>query len=240
MKKIINTTNEVVTMTSLEVVELINNFRKEEGNETLKKHDDMLKSIRKEIEVLKNAGIEDDGNFSETLYKDSYNRDKPCYKLNKAGVMQMLNKESALVRYKTQQYIEALENRLKQESYQNLSTEMKAILMHDVKIQKLESKVNVLYDTTTIDYAQQAYLRELANKRVVEVLGGKKSIAYTELSKKVFAAFWKDYKRYFRVNSYRNTAKKDCKIASEYIESWIPSLNIAEELNFLDNQTVYI
>ena len=30
-------------------------------------------------------------------------------------VMQMCNKESALVRFKTQQYIEALENRLKQQ-----------------------------------------------------------------------------------------------------------------------------
>lgn len=108
------TNEEIVTMTSLEVVELINNFRKEEGNEILKKHDDMLKSIRKEIELLENAGIEADGNFSEGSYIDKNNQERPCYKMNKAGIMQMLNKESALVRYKTQQYIEALENRLKE------------------------------------------------------------------------------------------------------------------------------
>ena len=33
--------------------------------------------------------------------------------MNKAGIMQMLNKESAYVRYKTQLYIESLENKLK-------------------------------------------------------------------------------------------------------------------------------
>ena len=106
-----------VTMTSLEVVEIINNFRKEEGNEKTKRHDVLLRDIDNEIKALKNLKI-DVHNFVETTYKDSYNRDKRCYRINKAGIMQMLNKESAYVRYKTQQYIEALENKLKQrESY---------------------------------------------------------------------------------------------------------------------------
>lgn len=108
------TNNEVVTMTSLEVVDLINNFRKEEGNEVVKRHDDFIRSIRKEVEVLKNVGIKADRNFTEGSYIDKNNQERPCYKMNKAGIMQMLNKESALVRYKTQQYIEALENRLKE------------------------------------------------------------------------------------------------------------------------------
>lgn len=114
MSEIMKMTNEeIVTMTSLEVVDLINNFRKEEGNEVVKRHDVLLRDIDNEIEALKNLKI-DAHNFVETSYKDSWNRDKRCYKMNKAGIMQMLNKESALVRYKTQQYIEALENRLKE------------------------------------------------------------------------------------------------------------------------------
>lgn len=43
---------ETLTMTSLEVVELINNFRKEEGNETLKRHDVLLRDIRSELKIL--------------------------------------------------------------------------------------------------------------------------------------------------------------------------------------------
>ena len=38
--------------------------------------------------------------------------------MNKAGIMQMLNKESALVRYKTQQYIEALESKIEEQRLQ--------------------------------------------------------------------------------------------------------------------------
>lgn len=104
----------VVRITSVELVELINTFRKEEGNETEKEHSDLMKSIRKEIETLENAGIKDGGNFSLISYQDTYGRDKPCYSMNRAGALQMLNKESAVVRFKTTQYIDALEQKVKQ------------------------------------------------------------------------------------------------------------------------------
>ena len=59
-----------------------------------------MKSIRAEIEVLKSANIPA-GNFSLGSYKDKENQERPCYFINKNGVLQILNKESALVRYKT-------------------------------------------------------------------------------------------------------------------------------------------
>ena len=82
---------ETVTMTSLEVVELINNFRKEEGNTTKKEHRDFMKSIRKEIETLEKSGITNGWNFSLVSYIDAKGEERPCYKMNKAGIMQMLN-----------------------------------------------------------------------------------------------------------------------------------------------------
>lgn len=103
--------NKEFEITSLQLVDVINNFRKEEGNDKIKKHDDMLKSIRSELKDLENAGVEGVGNFSESSYINSQNKKQPCFKMNKAGAMQMLNKESAVVRYKTQLYIEQLEKR---------------------------------------------------------------------------------------------------------------------------------
>lgn len=120
--------NNEVKITSVELVELINTFRKEEGNETEKEHSDLMKSIRKEIETLENAGIKDGGNFSLISYQDTYGRDKPCYSMNRAGALQMLNKESAVVRYKTTQYIEKLEWALKEKrSKPNAPTLMELI-----------------------------------------------------------------------------------------------------------------
>lgn len=111
--------NNDAMMTSLEVVELINRFRKEEGNEIKKEHKTFMRDIRNEIKYLKKADIKTENNFVPASYMDKNKQERPCYKMNKAGIMQMLNKESALVRYKTQQYIEALENRIEERLQNN-------------------------------------------------------------------------------------------------------------------------
>lgn len=66
---------------------------------------------------MNKAEIEVQYNFVPYSYVAENGKTNPCYKINKSGIMQMLNKESALVRYKTHQYIEALEDRLKQDPY---------------------------------------------------------------------------------------------------------------------------
>ena len=110
MKELILSNGEF-TMTSLEVVGLINRLRAEEGNEKVKRHDVFLRDIKNEIEALSKLNI-NAHNFVEVEYIDAKGEKRPCYQLNKQGIMQMLNKESVYVRYKTQQYIEALEEKL--------------------------------------------------------------------------------------------------------------------------------
>ena len=67
MKELMN--NNEIMMTSLEVVDLVNKLRLEEGNDKVKTHDNLLKSIDKEIESLKNVGIEPFVNFNEWYYQ---------------------------------------------------------------------------------------------------------------------------------------------------------------------------
>ena len=100
-----------VTMTSLEVVDLINKFREEEGNKKLKRHDRFLQDIREQLEVVKS---QEEGlhGLVESLYKNTQNKEQPCYIMNRFWIMLMLNKESMTVRYKTQVYIERLEQAL--------------------------------------------------------------------------------------------------------------------------------
>ena len=81
MKELMN--NNEVTMTSLEVVELVNKLRKEEGNEKVKRHSDFLASIEKEIEGLQNVGIPTERNFSLCEYQaEEGGRKYKCYKRN--------------------------------------------------------------------------------------------------------------------------------------------------------------
>lgn len=102
---------------STDLVEIINEFRKLEKNKTELLHKNLMEKIRKEIETLKKLRINAELNFQPGSYKDKNSQERPCYLVNKNGMLQMLNSESALVRYKTIEYIEKLEeenNKLKE------------------------------------------------------------------------------------------------------------------------------
>jgi phage regulator Rha-like protein len=98
------------TIKSTELVEIINEFRKTEGNKSELQHKTFMEKIRKEVETLKNLGLEGEQNFLPISYTDSQNRKKPCFELNRDGMLQMLNSESAFVRNKTIEYINKLED----------------------------------------------------------------------------------------------------------------------------------
>ena len=88
------------------------------------------------------------------------------------------------------------------------SPEMKAILMHDKKLVKIDNRVTDLENHMTIDYGQQTVLGDEVNKAVLDALGGKHSNAYNEIGKKVFAECNRDLKHYFHVNARNNVPKK--------------------------------
>lgn len=126
--------------------------------------------------------------------------------------------------------------RLNINPYQGLSPELQAIFKLDRKQQETDEKVNYLYDVMTIDYEQQENLCQLAKGRAVEILGGKSAPAYKMISKKLFQELWRDYKRYFKVNSYKNTARKDYYNAIDYLNKWDPSFNLGMEISSINNQ----
>lgn len=105
----------------------------------------------------------------------------------------------------------------------NYSPEMKAILMHDEKIVKIDGRVTDLENNMVIDYGQQQTLKNEVNKVVVKALGGKESNAYKEVSKKVFSEINHDIQEKFTVNSRNNVPKKKFDEAIAFIRSWSPS-----------------
>lgn len=106
---------------------------------------------------------------------------------------------------------------------EQLKLQYEVIEEHEEKLSSIETKVNKLENSMTIDYAQQEKLSRLAREKVVRVLGGKGTPAYKKLNKKVFSEFWRDYKRVMGVNSYKNTAVKDIDRAIVVIDGWKPS-----------------
>lgn len=94
-------------ITSLELTEQINLFRKQEGKKIELRHYDLLKIIRNEF------GEEiGDGKISESYYKNSQNKEQPMFILTLNQAKQVLVRESKYVRRAIIQYIEKLEQQL--------------------------------------------------------------------------------------------------------------------------------
>ncbi|HJF35006.1 MAG TPA: ORF6C domain-containing protein [Clostridium perfringens] len=247
MSEIMKITNEeIVTMTSLEVVELINNFRKEEGNEVVKRHDVLLRDIRNEIETLKTLGISNAHNFVAVNYTDAKGEERPCYKMNKAGIMQMLNKESALVRYKTQQYIEVLENKLKQptkplSAMELLKLQYQAIEEQDQKIEEVRGDLNAFKEDIPLFTVECEEISRAVKRIGTRVLGGHGSKAYNDksLRAKVYSDIHRQLKREFDVNSYKAIKRRYLNNAIDIVENYSLTIALNEEVQLMNSQVSF-
>ena len=110
-------------------------------------------------------------------------------------------------------------------SYQKPMTVAEQIQLLAQGNQDHEERIEKLENTMTIDYGQQKYLGDLVSRVVIEALGGKKSNAYDEIGKKVFAECNRDVKTYFDVNARNNIPKLRYQEAVEYIKEWEPCTN---------------
>ena len=237
---------ETVTMTSLEVVELINNFRKEEGNTTKKEHRDFMKSIRKEIETLEKAGITNGGNFSLVSYIDAKGEERPCFKMNKAGIMQMLNKESALVRYKTQQYIEELENKLKESAkilspMELLKLQYEALEEQGQKIEEVKEDLKDFKEDIPLFTVECEEISKAVKRVGTRVLGGHGSKAYNNKSirAKVYSDIHRQLKREFDVNSYKAIKRRYLNEALDIVERYNLTISLNEQISMINSQVAF-
>ena len=92
------------TITSLELVEQINLFRKEEGKETELRHDTMLSIIRDEFE--EEISLQ---KILESKYKNERGREYPMFELTIAQGKQVLLRESKFVRKRVVEWLECFE-----------------------------------------------------------------------------------------------------------------------------------
>ena len=97
-------------ITSLELLDQINIFRKQEGNRAELQHKDLLKIIRNEFEEEIN-----EGKISLVEYKDKKGELRPMYILTYTQAKQVLLRESKFVRRAVIHYVERLEEELQKD-----------------------------------------------------------------------------------------------------------------------------
>ena len=166
------------TMTSLELVDLINKFRKEEsemGGKDYKEklHNTIMRDIRSELETMKTLGVkEGEYNFVQSSYINSQNKTQPCYELTRDGALQILNKESTYVRVATIKYINSLEEKVQSQTPQLTHEETLALSImraNDMGEQALaikeygsyKHKEGMLHGVVQISEGHQVTLRQV-------------------------------------------------------------------------------
>lgn len=147
--------------------------------------------------------------------------------INESGLYSLIlsSKMPTAKRFKRWVTSEVLPQIRKTGSYQRRLTPEEMMRIQLGMVDDHENRIEHLENTMTIDYGQQQELKKAVNKRVIEILGGKKAPAYKELSKKVFAECNHDIQDYFAVNSRNNIPSLRFENALEYVEGWNPSNN---------------
>lgn len=203
-------------ITSLEIVAEINKFRKEEGNKNELRHDNLLQIIRdefsEEISLLK---------IQESTYKNDRGREYPMFILSLNQAKQILMRESKFVRKAMINYIEKLEEQIKN-PFANLSIQqmMIATLQEQEKIvDRVEVLENKVDNEIRVDNGEQRKIQRAVATRVYQRLDIVPELI--EDKKYMFQAIYRDLKDRFGVASYRDIKRKDLRDCLEYVSAWI-------------------
>ena len=187
MKELIKITNEENfitergTILSTNLVTIINEFRKveSEANENKKfielKHKSLMEKIRKEETTLKTLGLNNEQNFLLVEYIDKKGEKRPCYELNRDGMIIILNSESAIVRYYTMEYIKKLEEKLKQVTKEVKHYEKKKIFNDESPLLMEGRKSDTIYNNFKNNTVRKE-LERVINKTGIKVTNIAKAI----------------------------------------------------------------
>ena len=176
--------------------------------------------------------VDDEDKIDGVTIRDSIGRDQAAVVINESGLYALIfgSKMASAKRFKHWVTSEVLPQIRKNGSYQKRLTPEQMMRIQLGMVDDHENRIEHLENTMTIDYGRQQELKKSVNKRVIEVLGGKKAPVYKEMSKKVFTECNRDIQDYFRVNSRNNIPVLQFEAAISYVDAWNPSNNTILEI----------
>lgn len=161
--------------------------------------------------------------------------------INESGLYALIfgSKLESAKRFKHWVTSEVLPTLRKTGSYnmENYSPEMQAILMHDKKLVKIESRVDKIENDMPLFGCESDELSAHVKRKVVELLGGKDSEAYKdkEVRSKLFRDIYNAICREFgllyesgRPKSYKNLKRRYLYDAHEYVDGYQPPMYLRE------------
>lgn len=100
------------------------------------------------------------------------------------------------------------------------------------KVTTVEKRMDILEDTTVVNYQQRRKLKSVGSKVVISALGGKYSNAYknSAVRARAFIFMWNEFKDHFELTTYQDTPKARFNEALKYLEMWTPNTNLRLEI----------
>lgn len=201
--------------------------------------DKQHKHVLDAIDEIKGVAENSADLFYETTYIHEQNKQEyRQYLMNRDGftllVMGFTGKQAMKFKLDYMNAFNRMEQQLQQPNSRKLLLE--TALEHEKKIETIQSDVNYLKDTMRIDGVQEYQINRLGKKKVIKSLGGYQSPAYQELSGKVFARFWRDFKAHFMIPRYSELPKMKFDEAIDFIKVWQPDASTALEIMSINRQ----
>lgn len=190
--------------------------------------------------LLKDSGI---------YAQNSINASKNIYLLSERGyskLLKILEDDVAWEQYDklVDGYFQMREEKKNNEyNFENLSTEMKAILLNDKKIQVVEKRLNTVdkkFNELPLFPNELKLLKRVVNKKAVPLLGGKNSPAYKSMSRKVFSDIYKQVHREFGVTGCEEIKRKDFELAKEVVEKYELPMVLEEDISSMNGQISFV
>lgn len=168
-----------------------------------------------------NRHVEADDRIKEMVFDGTQN--KETILINESGLYALIfgSKLESAKRFKHWVTGEVLPTIRKTGQYQmsNMSAELKAILMHDEKLVKIESRMDKLEFDIPLYGSEADELSNHVKRKGVSVLGGKKSEAYKDsnIRSKVYRDIYDQIKREFGIYSDDGKPKSYKALKRKYI-----------------------
>lgn len=187
------------------------------------RHSDLLEKINNYIKHLTNGKFRSLDFFIASTYEDAKGEVRPCFLLTRKGCDMVANKMTGergvlfTAAYVTQ--FETMEKQLA-DPFANLSTELKAIFTVDVKVQKLESRIDEVDKKVetqiTLTQGEQRRLQKAISSRIYDLEADK------EARSPMFSELHREIKDRWGVPSYRDLLRKDLQAVIKYVDAWYP------------------
>lgn len=219
------------TITSLEVATMV-------GRE----HKNVMRDIEKIKGDLGQLNLEHTPYFNYSTYiHQQNNQEYPMYLLTKQGCELYGNRMTGIegtafaIKYieRFNEMEQVIENRLPSDP---LELALTAALETRKEVAEIRQDVNLLKDSMTIDNTQQKQLQAIVNRKVLDAAGGKKSVAYVAMARKLYPNAWRELKSHFCIPRYQEVRKKDFEEAKQLLEFWEPSASLKLEIAAYNRQ----